>query len=101
MIQGVHNLRKERADLVLRELLRQRATPPQEMARLNGIDGQGVVLTHQIVKKVFEGMQPPVDRGRGQLGLVLLRDEGINVAPRHLAWFLGKRRKKHAEIPAK
>jgi len=39
MIHGVHNLGKERADLLLRELLRQRATSPQEMGRLDRIDG--------------------------------------------------------------
>src|SRR5713101_9544243 len=50
--------------------------------------------------KVFEGMEPSVDRGRGQLGLVLVVDEGINVTPRHLARFLGERREKPAQIPA-
>lgn len=100
MIQRVHHRRQERADLVLRALRRQRATPPQDMARLDGIDRQGVVLTHERVKKVCEGLPPPGDRGRGQLGGVLVVEDGLNIPPRHLARFLGARRAKHAQIPA-
>src|SRR5207302_1233953 len=100
MIQRVRNLGKQGADLVLRQLLRQRATLPQEMAGLDGIGRQRLTLHHQIVEKVFEGMEPAVDRGGGQLGLVLLLNEVLNVTPGHRPQGLMERREKQAQIPS-
>jgi len=100
MIQRVRDLGKQEANLVLRQLLRQRTALPQEMTRLDGIGHQRLTLHHQIVEKVFEGMEPAVDRGSGQLGLVLLLNEMLNVTPGHRPQGLLERCEKQAQIPA-
>jgi hypothetical protein len=69
------------------------------MARLDRIDRQHLPLHHEIVKKVFEGIEPSVDGRRGQLGRVLLLDEVFKVAPGHRTQCLGERREKPAQIP--
>ena len=69
------------------------------MAGLDGIGRQRLTLHHQIVEKVFEGMEPAVDRGGGQLGLVLLLTEVLNVTPGHRLQGLLERREKQAQIP--
>jgi hypothetical protein len=100
MIQRVRDLGKQEADLVLRQLLRQRMALPQEMAGLDGIGHQHLTLHHQIVEKVFEGMESTVDRRSGQLGLVLLLNEMLNVTPGHCPQDFLERRKKQAQIPS-
>jgi hypothetical protein len=99
MIHRVRDLGKQRSDLVLRQLLRERSALPQEMARLDRIDRQPLPLHHEILKKVFEGMEPSVDGRRGQLGLVLLLDEVLKVTPGHRTQCLVERREKPAQIP--
>jgi hypothetical protein len=44
-------------------------------------------------------MEPAVDRGRGELRLVLLPDEVLHVTPGHRTQCLGERCEKQAEIP--
>src|SRR5215813_11597041 len=58
-----------------------------------------IPILPQIVEKVFEGMEPAVDRGGGQLGLVLLLNEVLNVTPGHRPQGLLERREKQAQIP--
>jgi len=99
MIHRVRDLGKQRSDLCLRQLLRERAALPQEMAWLDRIGRQRLSLHHEVLKKVFDGMEPSVDGGRGELGLVLLLDEVLKVTPGHRTQGLGERRKKQAEIP--
>jgi hypothetical protein len=70
------------------------------MARLDWVDRQRPALPHQRLKAVFEGIEPPVDRRGGKLGLGLLLDERINVTPGHLPQLLGKWREKAPQIPA-
>src|SRR5439155_12548387 len=100
MVHGMRDLGKEGADLVLRKVLRQWAAPPEEMGRLDRIDGEGLLLHHEVFKEMFEGIQPPVDRGRGELRLALLLDERLDVPPGHGTGRFVERRKKQAEIPA-
>ena len=47
---------------------------------------------------MFEGIEPAIDGGGGQVGVVLLLDEGIDIAPGHRPRVLGERRKKQTEI---
>src|SRR5215831_1201988 len=100
MIHRVRDLGKQGADLVLCERLGQRAPPTQEMTWFDRIAREAAVLHHQILKKMFEGVEPPVNGGDGELRLALLLDERLDVPPRHPPGFLGERRKKQAQIPA-
>src|SRR6266699_2352287 len=79
---------------------RRRAASPEEMARLDRIGSQGLLLHHEILKKVFESMQPAVDRRRSKVGLVLLLHEGVDIAPGHGIGVLVKRREKEPQISA-
>src|SRR5438128_523403 len=99
MIHRVRDLGKQRSDLCLRQLLRERSALPQEMAWLDWIGRQRLSLHHEVLKKVFDGMEPSVDRGRSQVGLVLLLNEVLKVTPGHRTQCLGERREKQAEIP--
>ena len=87
---------KQRTDLVLRELFGQGTAASQEMTRLHRIARQGLLLHDQVLKKVFDRIQTAVDRGRGEVGRMLLLDEGIDLAPRHCTEVLGEWRKKQA-----
>src|SRR5262249_31704748 len=55
---------------------------------------------HEILKKVFERLEPSVDRGRREVGLVLLLDEVLNVLPGHRRQYLVEWREKQAQIPS-
>ena len=63
MIHGMRDLGEEGADVVLRERLGQRATPAQEMTGFDRVAREAVVLHHEVLKKMFEGIEPPVNRG--------------------------------------
>ena len=100
MIHRVRDVGEEGADVVLRERLGQRAPPTQEMTRFDRIAREAVILHHEVFKEMFEGIQPPVDRGRGELRLALLLDERLDVPPGHGTGRFVERRKKQAQIPA-
>jgi hypothetical protein len=76
------NLSKQRLELVCRQAPRQGATQARKVTGLDRIPRHETPL-HQKVKKVFEGMQPPIDCRRCEALLVLVFKEALHVPKRH------------------
>lgn len=85
---------------VLGEVCGPWAASPQDMARLDQIDRQALRLPHERRKKMCEGMEPAVERGCGQVGLGLLLEESLDIAPGDRPGVLGARRAQQAQLPA-
>src|SRR5260370_17231609 len=94
MIHGMGDLGEQGANMVLREGLGQRATPAQEMTRFDRVARQAVLFHHEVLEEMFEGIEPPVNRRRGQVRLALLLDKAFDVPPGHGTGGFGEWRKK-------
>ena len=100
MIHGMRDLGEEGPDVLLRERLGQRATSAQEMTGFHGVAREAVVLHHEVLKKMFEGIEPPINRRWGEVRLALLPDKARNIPPGHRTGRFVEGRKKQPEIAA-
>jgi hypothetical protein len=100
IIHGMRDLGEEGTNVVLRERLGQRATSAQEMTGFDRVAREAVFLHHEVLKKMFEGMEPPVNRRWGEVRLALLLDKALDVPPGHRTGRFVERRKKQTEIAA-
>src|SRR5215475_427583 len=100
MIHRMPDVREQGLHLRMGELLGQGPPAPQEMTRLDGVVREGLTLRHEVVKKVFEGIESPIDGGRRQLRLVLGGNERLDIAPGHGCGDFVAHGKEQAQIPA-
>ena len=92
-VHPVGDVGEEAADFLVTQLLGQRPSLAQEVARLDWGDGLGLAFQEEELVEAPQGIDPPVDGRRRQPLLVLPGEEAIDVAPGHLArrfWGVGE-----------
>ena len=96
-VHGMVDLGKEALDLLPREGFGQGTPAPHKVTRLDRVPHHQL-LVQAIVKKVLQGIEPPIDRRPRPAVVMLVFHKLVDLAKRHLGEGDGHLRKEQVEI---